>query len=151
MYQSESNLENIHLICIQKNLIFFKFLNQSFTIKNKNNITSNKKNNTVSPRFYVRGNIFKKTRNCTWGSSSVVNREACFAPVPSSILYVHVCYPRDALPTHWACRMFSGPWGIFVVRASWPGHPTLIKKKNKDLISDQGRSWVFRDYAGFNY
>jgi len=25
----------------------------------------------------------------------------------------------------------SGPWGIVVVRASWPGHPTLIKKKKK--------------------
>jgi lipid A disaccharide synthetase len=27
--------------------------------------------------------------------------------------------------------MFSGPWGIVVVRVSWLGHPTLIKKKRK--------------------
>jgi hypothetical protein len=27
--------------------------------------------------------------------------------------------------------MLSGPWGIVVVRASWPGHPTIIKKKKK--------------------
>jgi hypothetical protein len=59
----------------------------------------------------------------------VVNREVCLAPVPSSILSVHACHPRGVLPAHWACRMFSGPWGIVVVRASWPGHPTLIKKK----------------------
>jgi hypothetical protein len=26
--------------------------------------------------------------------------------------------------------MFSGPWGIVVVHANWPGHPTLIKKKH---------------------
>jgi len=58
----------------------------------------------------------------------VVNRVTCSAPVPSSILYVHACHPRGALPAHWACRMFSGPWGIVVVRASWLGHPTLIKK-----------------------
>jgi hypothetical protein len=25
--------------------------------------------------------------------------------------------------------MLSGPWGIVVVPASWPGHPTIIKKK----------------------
>ena len=60
----------------------------------------------------------------------MVNREVCLAPVPSSILSVHACHPRGVLPAHWACRMFSGPWGIVVVRASWPGHPTLIKKKN---------------------
>jgi len=44
---------------------------------------------------------------------------------------VHACHPRGALPAHWACRMFSGPWGIVVVRVSWLGHPTLIKKKRK--------------------
>jgi hypothetical protein len=27
--------------------------------------------------------------------------------------------------------MLSGPWGIVVVPASWPGHPTIIKKKSK--------------------
>jgi len=31
--------------------------------------------------------------------------------------------------------MFSGPWGIVVVRVSWPGHLTLIKKKyNEDTL-----------------
>jgi len=61
----------------------------------------------------------------------MVNRVTCFAPVPGSILYVHPCHPRGTLPAHWACRMFSGPWGIVVVHVSWPGHPTLIKKKKK--------------------
>ena len=35
--------------------------------------------------------------------------ETCLVPVPSSTLYVHVCYPRGALPVYWACRMFSRP------------------------------------------
>jgi hypothetical protein len=30
--------------------------------------------------------------------------------------------------------MLSGPWGIVVVRASWPGHPIIIKKKEKKKI-----------------
>jgi hypothetical protein len=42
-----------------------------------------------------------------------------------------LCHPRGALPAHWACRMFSGPWGIVVVRVSWLEHPTLIKKIKK--------------------
>jgi len=55
--------------------------------------------------------IFNKNKNkCTWGSSSVVNREACLAPVPSSILYVHACHPRSVLYVSWAYRMFGEPW-----------------------------------------
>jgi hypothetical protein len=30
--------------------------------------------------------------------------------------------------------MLSGLWGIVVVRASWPGHPTIIKKKKNKQI-----------------
>jgi hypothetical protein len=52
---------------------------------------------------------------------------------PEFDFYVHVCHPRGALPAHWTCRMFSGLWGLVVVRASWPGHSTLIKKKKKVL------------------
>jgi hypothetical protein len=63
----------------------------------------------------------------------VVNHVTCSASVQSSILYVHACHPRGALSAHWACRMLSGPWGIVVVLASWPGHPTLIKKKEKTV------------------
>jgi len=47
--------------------------------------------------------------------------------VPSLTFYAYTCYSRSALPAHWACWVFSGPWGIVVVRASWSGHPTLIK------------------------
>jgi hypothetical protein len=32
------------------------------------------------------------------GLAAVVNRVTCSAPVPGSILYVHVCHPRGALP-----------------------------------------------------
>jgi hypothetical protein len=35
--------------------------------------------------------------------------EVCLAPVPSSTLHVHACYPRGALTVYWACRMFSRP------------------------------------------
>jgi len=75
----------------------------------------------------------------------VVNRVTCSAPVPSSILYVHACHPRGALPAHWACRMLCGPWRIVVVRASWPGHPTLIKKKI-DAISVLFLFFVLMDW-----
>jgi hypothetical protein len=41
--------------------------------------------------------------------------------------------------------MSSGPWGIVVVRVSWPGHPTYKKKKkkkkkgkNNDMTSTDG-------------
>ena len=30
--------------------------------------------------------------------AAVVNRVTCFVPVPGSILYVHACHPRGALP-----------------------------------------------------
>jgi len=72
-----------------------------------------------------------KLPTCTWGYNSVVNRVTCSVPVSSSILYMHVCHPRGALPAHWACRILSGPWGIVVVRVSWPEHLTIIKKKKK--------------------
>jgi len=45
---------------------------------------------------------------------------------------MHACHSRGALPAHWACRMLSGLWGIVVVRASWPEHLTIIKKKKKE-------------------
>jgi len=32
------------------------------------------------------------------GLAAVVNRVTCSVPVPGSILYVHVCHPRGALP-----------------------------------------------------
>jgi hypothetical protein len=32
------------------------------------------------------------------GLAAVVNCVTCSAPVPGSILYVHVCHPRGALP-----------------------------------------------------
>jgi hypothetical protein len=51
--------------------------------------------------------------------------------VSSLTFSTYVCHPRGILSTHWACRVFSGPWGIVVVRASWPEHPTLIKKKSR--------------------
>jgi len=38
--------------------------------------------------------------------------------VLSSTLSAYACHPRGALPAHWACRVFSGPWGIVMVRAS---------------------------------
>jgi hypothetical protein len=71
------------------------------------------------------------------------HRVTCSASDPSSILYVHACHPCGALPAHWACRMFSGPWGIVVVRASWSGHPTLIRKKMHLKTSS---SWVKATY-----
>jgi len=60
------------------------------------------------------------------GRASAVCGGLSPSAVPSSTLSVCVGHPRGALPVLWACRVFSGPWGIVVVRASWPGHPTLI-------------------------
>jgi len=45
---------------------------------------------------------------------------------------VHACHSCGALPAHWACRMLSRLWGIVVMRASWPGHPTIKKKKKEE-------------------
>jgi hypothetical protein len=56
-----------------------------------------------------------------WGLSS--------SAVLSLTLFVYACHPHDTLLAHWAWRVFSGPWGIVVVRASWLRYPTLIKKK----------------------
>jgi len=39
-----------------------------------------------------------KIKNIVPGLAAVVNRVTCFAPVPGSILYVHACHPRSALP-----------------------------------------------------
>ena len=65
------------------------------------------------------------------GLAAVVNRVTCSVPVPgSNPLCVRLSPPR-CLTCSWACRVSSGPWGIVVVRASWPGNPTLIKKKKK--------------------
>jgi len=36
--------------------------------------------------------------NALDGLAAVVNRVTCSAPVPGSILYVHACHPRGALP-----------------------------------------------------
>jgi len=63
---------------------------------------------------------------------------------------MHACHPHGVLPAHWACRMFSEPWGIVVVRASWPRHPTIIKKKKKVLENPfASRSCV--SGKGFSY
>jgi hypothetical protein len=40
----------------------------------------------------------KKKKKALEGLAAVVNRVTCSAPVPGSILYVHVCHPRGALP-----------------------------------------------------
>ena len=69
------------------------------------------------------------------GLAAVVNRVTCSVPVPgSNPLCVRLSPPR-CLTCSWACRVSSGPWGIVVVRASWPGHPTLIKKKKNVTCS----------------
>jgi len=65
------------------------------------------------------------------GLAAVVNRVTCSAPVPGSNPLCTRLSPPRCLTCSWACRVSSGPWGIVVVRASWPGHPTLIKKKKK--------------------
>jgi len=77
--------------------------------------------------------------DCTWGSSSVVNHVTCSTPVLSSILYVHACHSRGALPAHWACRILSGPWRIVVVRVNWPEHPMIIKKKMESDFWDANK------------
>jgi len=52
--------------------------------------------------------------------------------VSSSTLYAYTCHFRGILLVHWTCRVFSGPWGLVVVRASWPRYPTLIRKKKSE-------------------
>jgi hypothetical protein len=42
--------------------------------------------------------MIKKAKVALEGPAAVVNRVTCSAPVPDSILYVHACHPRGALP-----------------------------------------------------
>jgi hypothetical protein len=65
------------------------------------------------------------------GRAPIVCGGLFLSTVPSSTLYAYTCYSHSILPVHWAYRVFSGPWGLVVVRANWPRHPTLIKKKLK--------------------
>jgi len=67
------------------------------------------------------------------GRASAVCGGLSPSAVPSSTFSAYACHPRGVLPAHWTCRVFSGLWGIVVIRASWPGHPTLIKKKKRIL------------------
>jgi len=60
----------------------------------------------------------------TWGSSCCGQSCDLFRPRPGFDPLCARLSPPRCLTCSWACRMFSGPWGIVVVRVSWPGHPT---------------------------
>ena len=84
-------------------------------------------------KVYIQPNERRIVRVTLEGLVAVVNCVTCSAPVSgSNPLCVRLSPPR-CLTCSWACRVSSGPWGIIVVRASWPGHPTLIKKKKKRI------------------
>jgi len=57
------------------------------------------------------------------GLTAVVHRGLVPPPPGFDPLCARLSPPR-CLTCSWACRMSSGPWGIVVVRVSWPGHPT---------------------------
>jgi len=94
------------------NLVFFRILGFKFRIV----------------RFHSSFELIHSTVNkiwptCTWGPSCCGHRVTCSAPRPGfDPLYARLSPPR-CLTSSWACRMSSGPWGIVVVRVSWPGHP----------------------------
>jgi len=52
------------------------------------------------------------------GRASTVCGGLSPSAVPSLTLYAYICHPRGALPAHWVCRVFSGPWEIVMVRAN---------------------------------
>ena len=53
-----------------------------------------------------------------------------FANVPGLIFFVYpITHLRGILPVYWACKMFSGPQGLIMVRGNWSGHSGLSKKK----------------------
>jgi hypothetical protein len=73
----------------------------------------------------------KQTTRITWGPSCC--GQSCDLLRSCSgfdLLCARLSFPR-CLTCSWACRMSSGPWGIVVVRVSWPGHPCKKKKKKK--------------------
>jgi len=73
------------------------------------------------------------------GLAAVANRVTCSAPIPGSNPLCARLSPPRCLTCSWACRVSSGPWELVVVRASWPGHPTLIKKKKKKKMGKIAR------------
>ena len=75
----------------------------------------------------------------TWGFNCCGSSWTCSASLLGSILYVHACHPRGVLPAPGLAGCPSEPWGIVVVRVSWPEHPTWIKKKKKKLPKYQLR------------
>jgi hypothetical protein len=66
----------------------------------------------------------KKLAEGTWGCSCCGQLCDLFRLCSGfDSLCARLSSPR-CLTCFWACRMSSGPWGIVVVRVSWPGHPT---------------------------
>ena len=77
--------------------------------------------------FFFGSSIWSQSRNNfigTWRSSccgqscNLFRSRSGFDPLCARLS------PPRCLTCSWACRMSSGPWGIVVVRVSWPGHPT---------------------------
>jgi hypothetical protein len=61
---------------------------------------------------------------CTRGSSCCDQSCDLFRSRSGFDLLCARLSPPRCLTCSWACRVSSGPWGIVVVRVSWPGHPT---------------------------
>ena len=76
---------------------------------------------TVHPKAKL---IYIKKKHCTWGSSCCGQSCDLFCPRLGFDPQCARLSPPRCLTCSWACRVSSGPWGIVVVRVSWPGHPT---------------------------
>jgi len=68
--------------------------------------------------------ILKVINSGTWGPSCCCQLWDLSRSRPGFDPLCARLSPPRCLTCSWACRVSSGPWGIVVVRASWPGHPT---------------------------
>jgi hypothetical protein len=83
------------------------------------------------------GKVYSFELSCvlsTWGSSCCGFSWTYSVHLPEFDPLCARLSPPRCLTCSWACRMSSGPWRIVVVRVSWPGHPTWIKKKKISSI-----------------
>jgi len=92
------------------------------------------------------GKVYSFELSCvlsTWGSSCCGLSWTCSVHLPEFDPLCARLSPSRCLTCSWACRMSSGPWRIVVVRVSWPGHPTWIKKK-KNLFNYSKQTLISR-------
>ena len=103
--------------------IYFFYMDWQINFPTENPHVSQSRNSNSQPIWRL-GIIPFHHHYRTWGSSCCGQPCDLFRPHPGFDPLCARLSPPRYLTCSWACRMSSGPWGIVVVRVSWPGYPT---------------------------